>query len=146
MVCIEDEVEINAPLEKVWNSFIDLTCWADWNSVLTKVKPRCGNCIEADGSFSCCVTPFGVPVFFETRIDEISPMERIVWTGSKYMIHGTHEFLFVENEAAVKLISREVMRGLPVSFGGFFFPVRRFRALTREFLEALRKYAEREGQ
>lgn len=142
MVRIEDEVEISATLEKVWAAFTDLTCWADWNSVLTNVKPHSGSCIAADGSFTCCVTPFLVPVFFETRIDEILPMERIVWTGSKYMIHGRHEFLFTEKGGKVRLFSREVLRGLPVAFGGVFFPLGRFRTLTREFLEGFRKYAE----
>jgi uncharacterized protein YndB with AHSA1/START domain len=142
MVCIEDEVEINAALEKVWEAFTDLTCWADWNSVLTNVQPHTGNCIDADGQFTCCVTPFLVPVFFETRIVEISPMERIVWTGSKYMIHGRHEFLFTEKGGKVRLFSKEVLSGPPVAFGGIFFPLRKFRALTREFLEGLRKYAE----
>ena len=145
MVCIEDEVEIGAPLEKVWAAFTDLTCWADWNTVLTKVQPHSGSCIDAGGHFACCVTPFGVPVFFETRIDEISPMERIVWTGSKYMIRGRHEFLFTENDGKVRLFSREVLTGLPVAFGGIFFPLWRFRTLTREFLEGIRKYAEGEG-
>jgi hypothetical protein len=146
MVSIEDEVVISASLEKVWESFTDLTCWADWNSVLTKVKPHSGSCIDADGSFTCCVTPFGVPVFFETRIDEISPMERIVWTGSKYMIRGRHEFLFTEKDGRVRLFSREVLSGPPVAFGGIFFPLWRFRTLTREFLEGIRKYAEGESQ
>ena len=146
MVCIEDEVEIGAPLEKVWASFTDLTCWADWNTVLTKVQPHSGSCIDAGGHFACCVTPFGVPVFFETRIDEISPMERIVWTGSKYMIRGRHEFLFTENDGKVRLFSREVLTGLPVAFGGIFFPLWRFRTLTREFLEDLKKYAEENRQ
>ena len=69
-------------------------------------------------------------------------MERIVWTGSKYMIHGRHEFLFTEEGGKVRLFSKEVLSGLPVAFGGIFFPLRKFRTLTREFLEDLRKYAE----
>jgi uncharacterized membrane protein len=146
MVCIEDEVEIDAALEKVWESFTDLTCWANWNSVLTNVQSHSGSCIDADGHFTCCVTPFWVPVFFETRINELSPMERIVWTGSKYMIHGRHEFLFTEEDGKVRLFSREVLRGLPVAFGGIFFPLGKFRTLTREFLEGLKKYAEEGNQ
>lgn len=146
MVCIEEAVEISASLERVWESFTDLTCWAHWNSVLTKVKPNTGSCIDENGGFICCVSPFGVPVFFETSIVEIVPMERIVWTGAKYMIHGRHDFLFDEKDGKVRLLSREVLKGPPVALGGFFFPVRKFRKMTRKFLEDLRKYAEGQGQ
>lgn len=146
MVCIEEEVEINASLERVWKSFTSFTCWADWNRVLSEVKSSAGSCLDKDGRFTCCVRPFGVPVFFEAGVDEIIPMERIVWTGSKYLVHGWHEFLFTEKAGTVRLVSREILTGPPAAFGGLFFPVGRFRALTREFLEGLRKYAEENAQ
>lgn len=145
MVCIEEEVEISASLEKVWDSFTNFTCWADWNAVLAQVKSSSGSCLDADGRFSCCISPFGVPVFFEAGVTEITPMKRIVWTGSKYMVRGWHEFLFTEEGEGVRLLSREILSGPPVAFGGLFFPVGRFRRLTKQFLEGLRKYAEGEG-
>jgi len=145
MVCIEEEVEISASLEKVWESFTSFTCWADWNAVLAQVKSSSGSCLDKNGRFTCCVNPFGVPIFFEAGVDEITPMERIVWTGSKYMVRGWHEFLFTEKEGKVRLFSREILTGPPVAFGGLFFPVWRFRSLTRKFLEGLRSYAEEGG-
>jgi uncharacterized protein YndB with AHSA1/START domain len=31
---IEESIFINAPIDKVWQTFTDLTCWRQWNSVL----------------------------------------------------------------------------------------------------------------
>ena len=146
MVCIEEEVKINASLERVWESFTSFTCWADWNCVLSEVKSSSGSCLDKDGRFTCCVSPFGVPVFFEAGVNEITPMERIVWTGSRYMVHGWHEFLFTEKAGTVRLLSREILTGPPVALGGLFFPVRKFHKLTREFLDGLKKYVEDETQ
>lgn len=142
MIRMDGEIEIDASLERVWSTFTDLTCWADWNSVLTDVKPGSGTCIDEGGGFVCCVRPYGVPVFFEARIEEVEPMRRIVWTGAKHMVRGRNEFLFRERPGGVTVTSYEVLRGLPVAFGGLFFPVAKFRRLKKEFLRDLKAYAE----
>jgi uncharacterized protein YndB with AHSA1/START domain len=139
---MDDEIEIDASLEKVWETFTDLTCWADWSSILTDVTPRGGACIDEGGSFTCCINPYGVRVFFEARIEEVEPMKRIVWTGAKHLVRARHEFFFRRRNGKVIVASREVLRGLPLAFGGLFFPVGKFRRLKRVFLEDLKNWAE----
>jgi uncharacterized membrane protein len=143
MIRMDDDIEIDASLEKVWETFTDLTCWADWNSVLTDVKPSSGTCIEAGGSFTCCVSPYGVPVFFEAKIVEMEPMKRVVWTGARHMVRARHEFLFRSKGGKVTVSSREVLTGIPLIFGGLFFPAGKFRRIKKNFLEDLRNSAER---
>ena len=142
MIRMYDEVEIAAPLEEVWQTFIDLTCWADWNSVLTEVSPGPAGCIEEGGNFTCCVRPLGFPVFFEARIEEFEPMRRVVWTGARHLVRGRNEWLFRTRGGKVVVSSREALTGLPVLFGGLFFPVRKFQRLKENLLADLKTYAE----
>jgi hypothetical protein len=139
---MHDEIEIEASLEKVWQAFIDLTCWADWNSVLTDVSPGPAGCIEEGGKFTCCVRPLGFPVFFEAKIEEVEIMKRVVWTGARHMVKGRNEWVFDVRDGRIIVASQEVLTGLPVLFGGLFFPVAKFRRLKESLLADLKKYAE----
>lgn len=138
---IDESVTINAPLARVWNMFRDLTCWADWNTILSKVSSAEALLTEG-GNFSCCIRPYLFPIYFQPQVIEIVPMKKIVWTGRKYFITSLHEFLFEEGPEGVLIRSRETFRGLPILLGGFLFPRQRLTKLTISFLYDLKTASE----
>lgn len=142
MVRIEEHISVAAPLDRVWETFIDLTCWQDWNSVLTNVEATGEACLLAAGSFRCCIRPYAVPVFFEARVEEVLPRRKVLWTAKRFGLRGRHEFLFDPEGDGVLVVSREVLTGFPVVLGGLFFPVGRFKRITSTFLRELKEGAE----
>lgn len=138
---IEESTVINAPLEEVWKNFIDLTCWAEWNTVLRDVSGG-EDTIREGGSFSCSITPFLLPVYFRPKIEEVVPLRRVVWRGDKLGITAIHEFLFESSDDAVTVKSRETFSGPLVPLAGLPFSQLRIRQLTRIFLSDLRRRAE----
>ena len=142
MVRIDEHIHVAAPVERVWETFTDLTCWQDWNSVLTQVEAGGEACLLAGGRFRCCIRPYAVPVFFEARIEEVVPLKRVLWTARRFGLQGRHEFLFEPEAEGVLVVSREVLTGFPVLLGGLFFPVGRFKRITSTFLRELKAGAE----
>ncbi len=146
MIEIVESVVIAAPLGKVWQTFTDLTCWADWNSVLTGVQGERNSCIVGEGSFRCCIRPYGVPVFFKAEIAEFEPLRRVVWTTARHGVKSRHEFLFEEEGGEARVLSREHLTGILVRLGGIYFLLPQFRKMTATFLEELKKGAEQGGE
>ena len=141
---IRESIAIRAPIIKVWKVFTDLTCWADWNTVLKDVRAE-SPAITRGSQFQCCIRPFALPLYFEPKVEEVVPFERVCWTGEKFGISSIHEFLFQTHGDTVTVVSEEVFSGLPVTVAGRLFPKWKLVALTREFLEDLRKAAESES-
>ena len=138
---IEEEILINAPLNKVWKIFTDLTCWVDWNSVLKDVSTGHASILKGE-TFSCSLRPFIFPVHFETFIEEVALHERVVWSGSKYGIFARHEFIFEMLEDHVRVISRETFKGMTMENMKFIFPAWRIRELTKSLLTDLKEASE----
>jgi hypothetical protein len=138
---IEEAIDITAPLSQVWDVFMDLTCWADWNTILTNVSsPEAG--LTEGRIFSCSIRPYAFPINFQPRVVEIIPKKKIVWTGRKYGITSHHEYFFEETAGGVIIRSRERFSGLPLLIGGFLFPKQKIRLLNTLFLNDLKRAAE----
>jgi hypothetical protein len=140
---IRESVLIEAPREVAWGAFTDLTCWADWNSVLTRVQPRHGACLAGGHGFSCWLRPFAVPIPFSVHVEVAEPPARLLWAAARWGVRGRHWFRFLEQEAGTLCESDEELTGPTVALAGPLFPLWRFRRLTRRFLEGLKKEAER---
>jgi len=138
---IEESVLINAALKDIWKTFIDLTCWADWNTVASKAASNSGR-IEEGERLSFTLRPISVPIMIEAKIEEVEPLEKVVWSGTKFGIFSRHEFLFQQISNGVLVTSRETFRGLPLLFGRITFPEGTVRELTVEMLKDLKKATE----
>ena len=138
---IEETITINAPLSKVWHLFLDLTCWADWNSILGDVMSA-ETCLIEGGKFSCCIRPYAFPIYFQPKVVEVIPEKKIVWTGRKYGVSSLHEFFFEETPEGSLIRSREIFSGLPIILGGFLFPKQKLTGLTISFLDDLKRASE----
>jgi len=139
---IEESILINAGLQDIWKTFTDLNLWAGWNTVAGKVASGSGR-IEEGGRFTFCLRPFSIPIMIDSKIEEIVPGEKVVWTGTKFGIFSRHEFLFQQVANGVLVTSRETFRGLPLLFGGITFPRSTVRELTVGMLNDLKKAAEK---
>jgi hypothetical protein len=140
---IEESVLIEAPRDVAWRTFADLTCWADWNSVLTGVLPGADQLLAGGSGFSCRLNPFGVAVPFSVRVELAEPPSRLLWVGARWGVRGRHWFHFSDQEGGTRCESLEDLSGPTVALAGPLFPMWRFRQLTRRFLLDLKGEAER---
>jgi hypothetical protein len=138
---VEESVSINASVEKVWQTFTDLTCWVGWNSVLKDIAAE-NRLIQKGDTFTCSIRPFVFPVKFELLIEEVVPYERVVWSGSKYGIFARHVFVFNSTGDRVHVLSTENFKGITIENLKFIFPDWRIRELTQSFLRDLKKASE----
>jgi hypothetical protein len=138
---IEESVTINAPLERVWDVFTDLTCWSDWSTVITGISTETERITEGS-SIKFCIRPFDIPVNLEPVIEEVVPHERIVWQGKKHGIVARHEFTFHAMDGVVTLTSSETFSGFFLSVLKLFFPKKKIRELALLMLNELKNAAE----
>lgn len=138
---IEESIIINASLEKVWDIFTDLTCWKNWCSVIEDVSADRTR-LEEGGSFKCCIRPFDIPMNLEPMVEELIPMDRIVWSGKKHGVSARHEFTFQNNGNGVLLTSREAFSGLFMSPLMLLFPKKKLEELSGKMLREIKTAAE----
>lgn len=138
---IKESIHINAPMEKVWQTFTDLTRWTEWNTVMSDVV--CDDrCLIKGKDIICCFRPFLFPVKVNIRIHEVVPFDRVVWTAQKKGLFAFHEFFFHEEGNGVLVTSKETFSGVLSSAGGILLPEKKIRDLTKTFLKDLKKALE----
>jgi len=141
MMVIEESILINTDLEKIWKVFTDLTCWNNWNSVITNAC--CDDQCLAHGTvITCCFRPFSFPINAQIKVNKVVPNECVTWSVRKKGFFANHEFLFQRKEQGIMVTSRETFTGLLVRLFGFLFPKKRMRALTTAFLNDLKMASE----
>jgi hypothetical protein len=141
---IRESIKIIAPMEKVWQTFTDLTRWTEWNTVMSNINSD-DRCLMDGKDIRCCFRPFLFPVKVNIKIHEVVPFNRVVWSAQKKGLFAFHEFFFAEDGDEVKEVmvsSKETFSGILSSGGGFLFPERRMRELTKTFLKDLKKASE----
>jgi hypothetical protein len=138
---IKESITIHSTVEKVWNTFNDLSRWTDWNTVMSDII--CDDkCLVNGKDIKCCFQPFVFPIQVKIKIQEIIPFNRIVWSAQKKGLFAFHEFFFQEGEKSVIVTSKETFSGLLTSAGGLLLPEKRMRYLTKTFLKDLKKASE----
>jgi hypothetical protein len=140
---IEESVTINASIEKVWEMFIDLSCWRGWNTVLSVVSPAEKEPITAGKSFTCLMRPLAFAICLNPLAVEVLPHRKVVLSGNKFGIRARHEFLFDGNEEKATVTSRETFTGMPRALPGWIIVQRKIRKLTRSMLDDLKNAAEK---
>jgi hypothetical protein len=139
---IKESLLINATMKRVWDTFTDLTCWMDWNTVIQDVSYE-ERCLTNGKALKCCFRPFLFPIRVKIKIEEIRPYDRIIWSARKKGLYAFHEFFFEEVEKGILVTSKESFSGLLAAASGFLLPLGRMRSLTRTFLKDLKKAAEK---
>ena len=138
---IEESVLIHAKMDKVWETFTDLTCWKDWNTVMRDVC-SVEKCLSHGGKILCSFRPFLLPIKATIKLEEVKPHERIVWSAKKKGLSARNKFSFQSNEKGVTVTSRETFSGLLVKSLSFLLPKRKMRTLIKTFLGDLKTASE----
>ena len=130
------EVLIHAPLDLVWSVQTDVDSWSRWNPAVARA--------ELQGPFAPG-TRFrwkagGAPIV--SKIHEIIPVRRLVWTGRSLSVRAVHVWTFEEQGDGVLARTEESFEGPLVRLVAG--PMRRVLATSVEQgLQALRVECER---
>ncbi|OHE57601.1 MAG: hypothetical protein A2Z47_03860 [Thermodesulfovibrio sp. RBG_19FT_COMBO_42_12] len=140
---IEETILINAEMDKVWETFTDLTCWEDWNTVMRNVC-SVEKYLSIGGNILCSFRPFLLPIKAAIRVEEVIPHKQIVWSAKKKGFSARNKFTFQSNERGVIVTSRETFSGAIVKSLGFLLPKRKMRTLIKTFLRDLKNASEKQ--
>jgi hypothetical protein len=108
-VLAHHEVEIEAPLDTVWQLHIDVKNWPSWQEAISEA--HIDGAFEPANSFDWSSYGFAVT----SRIYEVSDRARTLWGGTAGGITGVHEWLFAETDGGVRVTTNESFAGDPVS-------------------------------
>lgn len=139
---IEIVVTINAGISTVWEIFVDLSRWREWNTVQTIVSSGEDGRIAEGKSITFLIRSLAFAGRLEALAEEVQPFRRVILTGHRFGINARHEFLFEENEAGTTVSSRETFTGISPCLPGWIFVQRRLKKLTGYMLSDLKIAAE----
>ena len=139
---IKAVVQINAPLQRVWNVFADIRHWKDWNPVCRECRFEAGNALVKGACISFELNPLILPMRIAPQVTHCAPGKKVVWEGSRLGIHAAHEFDFNEKSGGVELVSTEVFSGPLLIFARMIGVPSRLHGLTIRLMEAIKKASE----
>jgi len=142
---IEESIFIHAKMDKVWETFTNLTCWKEWNTVMEDVCTK-EKCLSCGSEISCCFRPLVFLVKATIRIEEVKPYKHIVWSARKKGFYARNIFTFRNNKKGIIVTSRETFSGFIIMFFSFFLPRKRMRTLIQTFLKDLKTASENQSR
>jgi hypothetical protein len=107
-VMAHHEIAIGAPLDVVWDLFVDVEAWTSWNPDITAVvleRP-----IAAGASFRWETAGISI----RSTIYAMTERAMLLWGGPTIGILGVHQWLFTETAGGVLVRTRESWSGEPV--------------------------------
>jgi len=143
---ITASVTISADINTVWDTLTDLTCWKDWNTVITDVTGEKPRKLTEGRPFNFCIRPFALPVRIEPIVDEVVPYKKITWSGKKFGVLARHDFFFEDSAGGVKVTSVETFTGLKLTLTWFKLSKWRLYSMTSLLLDELKKASELASQ
>lgn len=107
-VTAHHEIDIEAPLDTVWQLHVDVNAWPTWQTDITAA--------HVDGPLVPGVsfdwTSYGFSV--TSTVYEVAERTRLLWGGTSGGITGVHEWLFTETPNGVHVTTNESFAGEPV--------------------------------
>jgi len=108
-VIARHDIEIHAPLDRVWGLHIEVSAWPTWNPDITDVI--------MDQPLAPGVTfrwqTAGLTI--QSTVHTMAEHERILWSGTVAGITGVHEWTFTESPDGIRVATEESWSGEPVS-------------------------------
>lgn len=110
---INEKVEINAPIDKVWAAVIDFDSYSEWNSQLEYL----GGEVKPDGQLHLRLSAKGADSYeFKPTVSHWKENEKFAWlaiTGFPKVFDGEHFFELEQiDENTTFVINREEYRGV----------------------------------
>ena len=116
---IKTEIIINAPKEKVWQTFVKVDNYKDWNPFIESIT---GN-IEVGEQIAVHLTPpDGKAMTFKPTVLRFDENKEFRWIGKlfvKGIFDGEHYFQLIENQdGTTTFVHGEYFRGILVGLMG----------------------------
>ena len=112
---IETEIEIDAPTERVWETFSDFDRWPDWNPFVVRLTGRVAVGEQVEVRLE---PPGGRGATLKPKIVVIEPGKQMSWLGHLLVpriFDGEHQFRFESIDGdRTRFIHREEFGGLLV--------------------------------
>jgi uncharacterized membrane protein len=102
------EIDIDAPLDRVWQLHTDVNSWPTWQTDITAA--RIAGDLEPGASFDWTSYGFGVT----STVYDLADGTRVLWGGTSGGITGIHEWLFSKTPSGVHVTTTESFAGEPV--------------------------------
>ncbi len=113
---IKTEIEINAPLEKVWSVLTDFNNWKNWNPMVSDVSgvpslgsklsvSMCGKDGKAAQKYQPTITIFASPKLFSWRAK----------MGAEFLFTNDKIFELEKTSSGCRLVHKELFSGLMVT-------------------------------
>jgi uncharacterized membrane protein len=102
------EIDVEAPLDRVWRLHIDVNSWPTWQTDITAA--HIDGDLEPGASFDW--TSYGFSV--TSTVYDLVERARVLWGGTSGGITGIHEWLFSELPDGVHVTTAESFAGEPV--------------------------------
>lgn len=107
-VLAHHEVDIEAPLDAVWQLHVDVNTWPSWQTAITAA--HIDGVLEPGVSFDW--TSYGFSV--SSTVYDVTDRSRVLWGGTSGGITGVHEWIFRETPDGVHVTTNESFAGEPV--------------------------------
>ena len=105
------EIDIEAPLGRVWRLHTDVNSWPTWQPEITAA--HIDGVLEPGVSFDW--TSYGFSV--TSTVYDLAEQARVLWGGTSAGITGIHEWVFSEARRGVHVTTTESFAGEPVEAG-----------------------------
>jgi Polyketide cyclase / dehydrase and lipid transport len=107
-VLAHHEIDISAPVSRVWALHQDVNAWPAWQSDITAAQLN--GAFAPAGSFTW--TSFGFTV--TSTVYAVQDQSRVLWGGTGDGITGVHEWVFTATPAGTHVETTESFAGAPV--------------------------------
>ena len=107
-VLAHHEIDISAPVSRVWILHQDVNAWPTWQSDITAAQLN--GAFAPGGSFTW--TSFGFTV--TSTVYAVQDQSRVLWGGTGDGITGVHEWVFTATPAGTHVATTESFAGAPV--------------------------------
>ena len=107
-VIARHQIDINAPLDTVWQLQTNVNGWPAWQADITAA--RLDGPFEPGNSFTW--TSYGFTV--TSTIYAVADRARTLWGGAAQGLTGTHEWVYTQTPAGTHVATHESFSGQPV--------------------------------
>lgn len=111
---VERSVEVEAPVEAVWDLMMDVKSWPEWKPFMTKASIAGGYDSLSNGSKIRMSVMAGGPAAapLSATVIEFNRPHRLAWEGGvKGLVHAVHSFDFRDKGGKTLVVSRETFSG-----------------------------------
>jgi hypothetical protein len=110
---IRDEIEIDAPPERVWEVLTDFDSYPEWNPFVTRISGR----VERGARLDVRIVPPGTKgMGFNPRVIAAEPRRELAWLGrflAPGIFDGEHHLELEElGGRRTRFVQREMFKGL----------------------------------